>query len=780
MKLIDKIFLAALLLLLSSNSHAEAYCHNESSYTLTFIRADVDMVLHEFEEIIATESKNFYSFEKIPVSERTSPLNYTLQYPIGSKNLKISGEIPVTIYSNCYTGSTKSRSMQFEMEIALIRMEFLSTFGIHAAYSQSKHLKPEFIPRGAYQSTIAFPAPNFYFSIRGTEKDAIEAFDYYLNIHRSFFERFVSRPSRFAPYETSLKSDLNDPQIYNWTIDFQHFNNLMYTGSDLSKFIAFETDMQDYRRNFLLEKFGVVTELHQPKIITDFEAKYDELESKQLDTLTDYENIKTTLQIRNHEITVTHPELEGNTILSRASKCETDNQIFPTDNQDVIKDKTENLIACLVGEKNFKKAKQLGDNLENVKSTYSCIENSIFEKDTVECLQDNDLIRVNNQEITAITSCSKDINPEKCLGISLLTDDQKYLANDLNCFANASTNESKLACLQNSSGSQTTQISTCLSSVSSREEKFLCAVEGKLGKNETAAVNVARCLNKAQTNTERLDCAAKGNLGKKERQALNVAKCATSSNSYVGAATCLFGENLTDEQKIFLECASTTASLGPKAYAACAAGKLTEKELSKCLEGGFGTKDGCFGKNNFFRLHIENVRREACNAVGNDKKICGVLTYIVDNAIMPGENHEVVKYFNHGLSDIRNGPSKNNEYVKAVRQAEKLIQDVDGNVSQALANIERDIGQTKHNIDNTLTRAKSDLIRETENMLQNANTLAQAPLGLGDNIVDGAQIMSNNLNQNVEHYLNEGRKETQKVLDKFNNALGIGSGGIKF
>ncbi len=123
--------------------------------------------------------------------------------------------------------------------------------------------------------------------------------------------------------------------------------------------------------------------------------------------------------------------------------------------------------------------------------------------------------------------------------------------------------------------------------------------------------------------------------------------------SYVGAGLCFAAGslNLNPEQRIAVECAVSTGGQ-PYAFAACAGGRLTVRELTKCFTKGVGG-DGCFGPNN------EIVK--ALRTAGID----------VNNLANP--NGEVIKAWNTVSNDLRNGPGPNNDAVRVLNQVQNTV-----------------------------------------------------------------------------------------------------------
>jgi hypothetical protein len=53
-----------------------------------------------------------------------------------------------------------------------------------------------------------------------------------------------------------------------------------------------------------------------------------------------------------------------------------------------------------------------------------------------------------------------------------------------------------------------------------------------------------------------------------------------------------------------------------------------------------------------------------------------IMHRLKENDLTPGPNHEAVRFLNNGLSDIKNGPGPNNEFVKAGNAVSDAISSV--------------------------------------------------------------------------------------------------------
>lgn len=128
----------------------------------------------------------------------------------------------------------------------------------------------------------------------------------------------------------------------------------------------------------------------------------------------------------------------------------------------------------------------------------------------------------------------------------------------------------------------------------------------------------ASCASKAGGSTERIAGCAAGQVLPPE--AARLAQCAATSQSATGVAVCAVAPNLSEEWRIAAECAVSSGGV-PVTFAACAAGRLTVRELTKCF-----TTGDCFGPNN-----------------------------------------EIVKVFNTIANDLQHGLGENNDIVKAAK-----------------------------------------------------------------------------------------------------------------
>ncbi|MGX1786083.1 hypothetical protein ACWIGM_05060 [Bosea sp. NPDC055332] len=133
------------------------------------------------------------------------------------------------------------------------------------------------------------------------------------------------------------------------------------------------------------------------------------------------------------------------------------------------------------------------------------------------------------------------------------------------------------------------------------------ACGGAIGDPKTR--QAVSCLVRANGDSSAIgQCAAQALL---PGEAGRLAGClASSQGAYVAAALCAYGPQMNEEMRIAVECVVTNGG-NPIGSAACTGGRLTVRELTKCLSGKIG--QDCFGPNNtlvkFHSQMIEDVKK---------------------------------------------------------------------------------------------------------------------------------------------------------------------------
>ena len=105
-----------------------------------------------------------------------------------------------------------------------------------------------------------------------------------------------------------------------------------------------------------------------------------------------------------------------------------------------------------------------------------------------------------------------------------------------------------------------------------------------------------------------------------------VVRCASSSTGGTDFALCMAGPAMNEEWRIAAECAVQSGG-NPGGFAGCTAGRLTVRELTKCLSGKIG--QDCFGPNNTLFATYKTI--------GADLQSC------LTGKPCLGENNEIVK-----------------------------------------------------------------------------------------------------------------------------------------
>ena len=190
---------------------------------------------------------------------------------------------------------------------------------------------------------------------------------------------------------------------------------------------------------------------------------------------------------------------------------------------------------------------------------------------------------------------------------------------------------------------------------------YICSTgNDTLARNYQALNQVKSCANKGNDSQVAL-CLGTNFLGPNERYYLG---CVQNNRSDTAAmAVCALAPWLNPEQQIAVSCAISTGGQ-PHAFATCTAGRLTARELEKCWQYGIATDQGCFGPNNELRKFSQQIDDQARRAFGDNSVAYQAFSFWQNNVVMPGPNHEFVKFLNNGLNDIQHGPGPNNEIVK--------------------------------------------------------------------------------------------------------------------
>lgn len=149
--------------------------------------------------------------------------------------------------------------------------------------------------------------------------------------------------------------------------------------------------------------------------------------------------------------------------------------------------------------------------------------------------------------------------------------------------------------------------------------------------------------------------------------------CLSENGDAMGTAVCMASDKLTPEQSIILSCAASTGGQ-PIAFAGCAGGRLTAREITKCLENGVGGDSGCFGPNNDIIKTVNNVNNDLQHGLGPNNDIRRNFENVQhDLQHGPGPNNDVRRNLSNAANDLQHGLGPNNEIRKVLTPLGNLM-----------------------------------------------------------------------------------------------------------
>jgi hypothetical protein len=152
-------------------------------------------------------------------------------------------------------------------------------------------------------------------------------------------------------------------------------------------------------------------------------------------------------------------------------------------------------------------------------------------------------------------------------------------------------------------------------------------------------------------------------------EAGRLAACAVGSAGAVEFALCAAAPQMNPELRIAAQCAASSGG-EPVTFATCTGGRLTVRELGKCIGGEVG-KD-CFGPNNTVRKYLEELA-----------KIYGGAAATIAN-------------------DLQHGLGPNNDIRKALEAAQGLAVGVAKGVGEAVQGVGQKAAEIVSEIKNAL------------------------------------------------------------------------------
>jgi hypothetical protein len=228
---------------------------------------------------------------------------------------------------------------------------------------------------------------------------------------------------------------------------------------------------------------------------------------------------------------------------------------------------------------------------------------------------------------------------------------------DVQCADHASTAAEAAACLAPHLGGDAPKVAGCVTG--QKDKVVACLVGGRpeyqaaqqaytcLANGRDASAFIENCASgfvKDEKTRQAMSCIAKANGDNQLLAACaahsvlppdvaRYASCAATSQGPTSFALCAAGPSMNEEWRIAAECAVQSGG-NPVGFAGCTAGRLTLRELTKCLTGQIG-KD-CFGPNNTIRKTLDNAFRDILHG--------------------PGKNNEIVKAV-AAIGEVTGGPN---------------------------------------------------------------------------------------------------------------------------
>lgn len=240
------------------------------------------------------------------------------------------------------------------------------------------------------------------------------------------------------------------------------------------------------------------------------------------------------------------------------------------------------------------------------------------------------------------------------------------------CLQNVSDENEFADCmLEDMLGEQERNIYECAQEEGEAVDITLCSIGANGGENEREIVeNVQRCREEHGDDWEAYPvCMMEDQMSEDQARLVNCLKEQGEGGevSLTGTAVCYGGDffNPNPELQIAMECAVSTGG-EPMAFAGCAGGRLTERELKKCFTDGFGG-NGCFGENNEIVKGLRTLGIDVQDALGpTNDLVVAWNNGVSDIQHGPGPNNDAMRAITTIGNDIANGPGENNDIVKAM------------------------------------------------------------------------------------------------------------------
>jgi len=305
----------------------------------------------------------------------------------------------------------------------------------------------------------------------------------------------------------------------------------------------------------------------------------------------------------------------------------------------------------------------------------------------------SDIIGLGNdvKKATELASCiEKNSNNkhQQALCLSEFTGIKREDANTALCVASG---KNPLDCLAavNADVSRAMQVYNCTQSANDAFNMIeSCSSALNIGDRKT--VKTVACLARSEGDKGKMAMCAMNSVVKLDENTQKMVDCAASSQGYVEFGLCASGSKLNPEMRVALECVSSTGG-EPYSTVACTGGRLAIREFQKCVSSGMKIgSDQCFGKNNTLRKYYEDMGR------------------LYESAARTAYN------------DLTKGFGKNNDLVKAGKEAEKLVGDASKKLEVAVNDAGKALEKGVQDTGKALEKGVQNLSKEAEKGAQNA------------------------------------------------------------
>lgn len=260
-------------------------------------------------------------------------------------------------------------------------------------------------------------------------------------------------------------------------------------------------------------------------------------------------------------------------------------------------------------------------------------------------------------------------------GRPLITSEQKVAQ----CVSQNSDQNAITNCVVRSMlGTRERRVYDCSRNNTDKTGFAICSVGALGGSNEQqAAQQLGKCYKEYGQDYNKYPlCMAEQNADPNTARLLSCVQKQAESGSvtWTGTAVCygVGSLQLNPELQIAAECAATSGGQ-PYVFAGCAGGQLTARELTKCMNQGFGGS-GCFGPNNEVVKGLRALGVNINDAFGPENTIVKTWNQgINDLQNGPGPNNDAIKFTQNVANDIAKGPGENNDIKKAVKKVLPFI-----------------------------------------------------------------------------------------------------------